>query len=400
MKLAYFDCFSGISGEMLLGALVDAGCSLPRVEEQLRPLTFSGWRFSTERVSRRGLAATRVIVITPPLPFPILLNDILQMIGGCALPAGLTEKGASVFCRLAESEAVIQDIPVETVQFYGEPAARAILETLSVLAGFAQLGIGEFACSAINLNGADDRGDGISPVKKSVIQDLLREVPTNRSGHEAAVVTRVGAAIAATLASQFGPLPAMTISSVGMGAGAAEFAERANIFRLFVGEESAVGEAWTNQYHGCLEESLVVLETSLDDLNPQTYGYLAEIALRQGALDVYAAPGQMKHNRPGLVVSILCKLSTERHLTDLLFRESNALVVRRKYVQRRSLMREQVTVETAWGPVRVKIARNNRQVLNIAPEYEDCKQVAERHSVPLKNVLAEAAFQFRRANRE
>jgi uncharacterized protein (TIGR00299 family) protein len=229
---------------------------------------------------------------------------------------------------------------------------------------------------------------GILPVPAPATADLLRWAPTYSTGIERELVTPTGAAIVATLASGYGAQPAMTVESIGQGAGNAELAEQANILRLFIGEaaERAAGEPSS--------ETVVVLEANLDDMNPQIYGYFAECALAAGALEVFSTPVQMKKNRPGQMVTVLCDSAGEKKLTELIFRETTTLGVRRSVVARRILQRELVTVETAFGAIRVKVARLNGRTLNAAPEYDDCRAIAAEKGVPLKRVMAEASFEF------
>jgi hypothetical protein len=231
---------------------------------------------------------------------------------------------------------------------------------------------------------------GILPVPAPATADLLRGVPTYSNGIEHELVTPTGAAIVTTLATRFGAQPAMTVGVIGHGAGSADLVEQPNVLRVFVGEaaEQRIGES--------KNEFVVVLETNLDDMNPQIYGYFAGCALAAGALDVFSTPVQMKKNRPGQQVTVICEPASEERLTDLIFRETTTLGVRRTMAARRTLKRELITVETPLGPIRMKVARLNGRILNAAPEYEDCQRVARERGVPLKQVLAEASFEFRK----
>jgi uncharacterized protein (TIGR00299 family) protein len=255
------------------------------------------------------------------------------------------------------------------------------------------LGIEEFFCSALNVGGGRvDTQHGNLPVPAPATAELLRGAPTYSNGIQRELVTPTGAAIVATVVSQFGPQPAMTVGAIGLGAGSAELAEQPNVLRLFIGDAAARRE------DDSPEEDILVLEANLDDMSPQVYGYFAERALEAGALDVFSTPVQMKKNRPGQLVTVLCKPADREKLSDLLFRETTTLGVRQSSVKRRTLQRESVAVETSFGSIRMKIARLHGRILNAAPEYEDCQKVAAERGIPLKQVLAEATFQFQKLN--
>jgi uncharacterized protein (TIGR00299 family) protein len=398
MKIAYFDCFSGISGDMTLGALVDAGCNLAEMEAHLRRLPVSGWKISSEKVVRRGFRATQVKVESSDPQRHRSLSDILQLIERAGLPLPIAERAARIFRRLGEAEALVHGMPIEKVHFHEVGAVDAIVDIVGAATGFEQLGVEEFFCSALNVGGGRvDTQHGNLPVPAPATAELLRGAPTYSNGIQRELVTPTGAAIVATMASQFGPQPAMTVAAIGLGAGSAELAEQPNVLRLFIGETAARGADATLS-GPVLDEDIIVLEANLDDMSPQVYGYFAERALEAGALDVFSIPVQMKKNRPGQLVMVLCKPADREKLSDLLFRETTTLGVRQSNVKRRTLRRESIAVETSFGSIRMKIARLNGQILNVAPEYEDCQKVAAERGVPLKQVLAEAAFQFQKLN--
>ncbi len=401
MKIAYFDCFSGISGDMTLGALLDAGCNLAEIESLLRRLPVSGWTITSEKVVRRGFRATRVKVEFTDPQRHRSLSTILQLIESAGLPLPVAETASSIFRRLGRAEALVHGSPIEKVHFHEVGAVDAIVDIVGSAAGFEQLGIEEFVCSPLNVGGGRvDTQHGNLPVPAPATAELLRGAPTYSSGIQRELVTPTGAAIAATVASRFGPQPAMTVAAIGLGAGSAELAEQPNVLRLFVGESVSRGEDATPgeavPMGAPLDEDIIVLEANLDDMNPQVYGYFAERALEAGALDVFSIPVQMKKNRPGQLVTVLCKPADREKFSDLLFRETTTLGVRQSSVRRRTLQRESISVETSLGSVRMKVARLNGHVLNAAPEYEDCHRLAAERGVPLKQVLAEAAFQFQK----
>jgi uncharacterized protein (TIGR00299 family) protein len=391
MKIAYFDCFSGISGDMVLGALVDAGCDLARLESDLARLPVPGWAISAEKVRRGALAATRVKVEYPQHDHHRSLSTILRLIEEASLPPRVAEKASKIFRRLGEAEARVHNVPIEKVHFHEVGAVDAIVDIVGAAAGFEQLGIEEFACSPLNVGGGRvETQHGNLPVPAPATAELLRGAPTYSNGIERELVTPTGAAIVATLAARFGAQPAMTVGTIGYGAGAANLTEQPNVLRLFVGE-AATAEAGEPQ-----DETIVVLEANLDDLSPQVYGYFAERAMEAGALDVFSTPAQMKKNRPGQLVTVLCNPASAGKLKELIFRETTTLGVRQSTVQRRALQRETLVMETPLGSIRMKVARSNGHIFNVAPEYEDCQKIASERGLALKQVLAEASFHFQK----
>jgi uncharacterized protein (TIGR00299 family) protein len=393
MRIAYFDCFSGISGDMVLGALLDAGCKLAQLESDLTRLPVRGWKISAEKVERGALAATRVKVEYLQHDHHRSLSTILQLIEKAELSPGIAARASNIFRRLGEAEARVHNVPLEQVHFHEVGAIDAIVDIVGAAAGFEQLGIDEFVCSALNVgSGRVETQHGSLPVPAPATAELLRGAPTYSNGIQHELVTPTGAAIAATLATRFGAQPAMTVQAIGYGAGAANLAEQPNVVRLFI------GEAVAKEAGGPQHETIVVLEANLDDLSPVVYGYFAERTLEAGALDVFSTPAQMKKNRPGQLVTVLCEPGNADRLTELIFQETTTLGVRQSRVQRRTLQRETVMAETPLGSIRMKVARSNGRVLNVAPEYEDCQRVASERRIPLKTVLAEVMFHFQKSH--
>ena len=394
MKLAYFDCFSGISGDMVLGALVDAGLDLRQLEAELRKLPLAGWSISAERVKRKAIAATKVHVEAGHSHHHRHLSDILKMIGAASLSPRAAENARKIFQRLGEAEAKVHNIPIEKVHFHEVGAVDSIIDIVGSAIGFDLLGITEFSCSSLDVgSGRVQTEHGVLPVPAPATAELLHGAPTFSSGIEKELVTPTGAAIATTLSSSYGKIPPMHLSAVGYGAGSADLAAQANVLRILIGEsitqEAAVGSP----------DALVsVIETNLDDMSPQIYGYFVERALAAGALDVFSTPVQMKKNRPGQLVTILCEVSTRSRLIDLIFHETTTIGVRTYEVRRQTLNRETVPVETPLGSIRMKISRLNGSILNAAPEYEDCQRIAVQKNVPLKQVLSTANFHFQKLN--
>ena len=386
MKLAYFDCFSGISGDMALGALVDAGCPLAEIEAGLRKLELRGWKISAEKVKRAGISATKVHVETEETHHHRGFSLIASKIEKAGLAPRAAERAIAIFRNLGESEAKIHGVDLERVHFHEVGAADSIVDIVGSAIGFEILGIEKFSCSALNVGGGTvQAAHGTMPVPAPATADLLRGRPTYSSGVQKELITPTGAAIVSTLCETFGTQPAMNASAIGYGAGSADFKEHANVLRITVGES-------LEQQTSAWDERITVIEANLDDMNPQIYGYFAEKALSAGALDVFSAPVQMKKNRPGMLVTLLCASKDTDRLVDLLFSETTAIGVRSYEARRRVLARESVEVTTPHGLVKMKVARLNGHVLNAAPEFEDCRRLATEKNIPLKQILAEAAL--------
>jgi pyridinium-3,5-bisthiocarboxylic acid mononucleotide nickel chelatase len=389
--IAYFDCFSGISGDMVLGALVDAGAGLRAIEGELRKLKLDGWTISAEKVKRGAIFATRVKVEAQEQHHHRGLAEIVRMIEAAGLAPRAADRAKKIFTRLGGAEAHVHQMPIERVHFHEVGAVDSIVDIVGAAIGFELLGIDEFACSALDLGaGQVMTAHGMLPVPAPATAELLRGVPTFSSGIEHELVTPTGAAIATALSSRYAEMPAMTLRAIGYGAGSAEIPEKPNVLRLLVGEKSMseAGEHWG--------APVTVIETNVDDMSPQIYGYFAERALAAGALDVFSTPAQMKKNRPGLLVTLLCEAENAARLIDLVFRETTTIGVRTHEVRRKTLDRESVPVETSFGEVRMKVSRMNGSVLNATPEYEDCKKIADERGIPLKQVIAEASFEFQK----
>jgi len=384
MKAAYFDCFSGISGDMTLGALVDAGCSLERLREDLKGLKVPGWQISAEKVWKNGMAATHVSVRTKDPQTHRSLNTILGIIEKSELGRDVRERASSIFRRLGEAEAAVHDVPIEKVHFHEVGAVDAIVDIVGACIGFSVLGIEEFACSPLNVGGGSAQtAHGVLPVPAPAAARLLLGKPTYSNGMQKELVTPTGAAIVATLCQSFGPQPPLRVQSIGYGAGATDLEGQPNVLRIMVGESLQHLETE-------FDEQIRVIEANLDDLNPQVYGYFAEKALAAGALDVFTTPVQMKKGRPGTLLTLLCRAEDVRKLTDLVFAETTTFGLRSYTAERRILPREWQSVQTRFGEVRMKIARVNGKVLQVSPEYEDCRKLAEEKKVALREVMDEA----------
>src|SRR6202047_1890378 len=389
--IAYFDCFSGISGDMVLGALVDAGADLRVIEAELRKLGLEGWSVSAEKVKRGAISATQVKVDTSEGHHHRGLSIILGRIDKADLAPPAAERARKIFTRLAEAEAKVHNMPAEEVHFHEVGAVDSIVDIVGAAIGFELLGIDEFACSALDVGaGQVKTAHGLLPVPAPATAELLRGAPVYTRGISRELVTPTGAALATTLSTRYAEIPKMTLRAVGYGAGSANLTEKANVLRILIGENatSEAGEHW--------DAPVSVIETNLDDMSPQIYGYLVEKALAAGALDVFSTAVQMKKNRPGVLLTILCESWHTAKMMDLVFRETTTIGVRTYDVRRKVLDREMVRIDTQFGEVRMKISRMNGSVLNATPEYEDCQRVAAEKGIPLKEVMAEASFEFQK----
>ena len=384
MKLAYFDCFSGISGDMTLGALVDAGCAVDHLRAELRGLQVPGWELSAEKVWKNGMAATYVRVKTEDQSKHRSLGAILEILQKSELASQVCERAAAIFSKLGEAESLVHDVPLEKIHFHEVGAVDAIVDIVGSCIGFHALGIEKFACSALNVGGGTAKmAHGVLPVPAPATASLLQGKPTYSNGVQKELVTPTGAAIVATLCDSFGPQPPMSVSAIGYGAGTADLEGQPNVVRIMIGETAEKSVAG-------FDEEIAVIEANLDDMNPQIYGYFLEKALAAGALDVYTTPVQMKKNRPGTLLTVLCKPQDTNTLMSLIFAETTTFGARTYRAQRRTLPREFLSVATAFGDVRIKISRVNDRIQHAAPEYDDCRKLAVEKNVPLQRVISEA----------
>ncbi len=384
MKLAFFDCFSGISGDMVLGALVDTGMPVEQLRAELAALAVPGWTITAEKVWQNGMAATHVTVKTEDTHTHRSLSTILDIIAKSSLAPAVQQRASAIFRNLGAAEAAVHDVPIEKIHFHEVGAIDAIVDICGACIGFAALGIEWFACSPLNVGGGTAKmAHGVLPVPAPATARLLLGKPTYSSGVQRELVTPTGAAIVTSVCTAFGSQPAMTVSAIGYGAATADLEGQPNVLRLMVGEAAQKTLVGT-------EETIRVLEANLDDMNPQIFGYFLDKALTAGALDVFAAPVQMKKSRPGMLVTVLCKPADEQKFQEMLFAETTTLGVRSHTAERRILPRAWETVATRYGAVRVKVARIDGVVRQASPEFDDCRKLAEEQNVPLQQVMEEA----------
>ena len=378
-RIAYLDCFSGVSGDMLLGALFDAGLQHEALEGELARLRLRGYRLEVSRVQRAGLAATRVEVVPVGEPPPHRrLPDILSVIEGSDLPAGDRERGSLVFRRLAEAEGRVHGGRPEEVEFHEVGAIDTLVDVMGAVAGLRLLGVEDLYCSPLPAGAGEARGaHGVLPVPAPATLELLAraEAPLTSAVGEPAfeLVTPTGAAIVTTLA-RF-DRPAMRVSGIGYGAGARDLPGRPNVLRLWLGERAHEGL-----------RSMLLLETNIDDMSPELFGYVQERLFEAGAADVWFAPIQMKKNRPATLISVLCPHDREEAVVRLLLRETSTLGVRLSEVSRREAQRENLEFESSLGPAAVKVKRLEGEKPQVSPEYEACRRLALQHGLTLADV--------------
>lgn len=399
MRTLYFDCFAGISGDMTLGALVAAGADARALKEQLALLDLEGYEIEFETVDRSGISATRAVVYVTKDEKPHRhLRNVLAIIEGSRLGESIKRRASEIFGRLAEAEARVHNVAVERVHFHEVGAVDAIVDVVGACIGFELLGVERFAASALHVgSGMVEMEHGRFPVPPPAVAELLRGAPVYSTEIRGELVTPTGAAIVATLCESFGPLPVMRVEASGYGAGTREYEKFPNVLRVIVGEseEPELDEPTGEDVPAY--EVLMMVETNLDDVSPQVLGHLMERAFEGGALDCYFTPVQMKKNRPGVLVSVLCRVEEHLALTNMLFEETPTLGVRSYTVARRALERESVTVETEFGRIAVKVGRMSGRVLSATPEYDECREAALRAGVALRVVqdAARAAYGLR-----
>jgi uncharacterized protein (TIGR00299 family) protein len=432
MRIAYLECFSGISGDMFLGALVDAGVPAALLEKTVATLNV-GARLEISRVVRSGISATKVDVWvgvekdlsreeywkqkanaghghshqdehsheheesrasrTIPHEHPHShehgrgLTEIRGIISAAAISEGAKKTAIAIFEALGRAEAKIHNTSLESVHFHEVGAVDAMVDIVCAAVGAEALGVDAIICSPLNVGGGTVKcAHGTFPVPAPATVELLADAPVYSSGLQAELVTPTGAAIVKTLASRFAAFPEMKIEKSGYGAGTRDFPGHPNVVRLTIGEGASSALAAKTA-----SETITLLEANLDDLNPQVFGYVMDRLIEVGALDAFGMPVQMKKNRPGMLLTVLCKPEDAAKLTQLIFTETTTLGVRRRDEMRQTLARRWEKVGTRWGEVRIKIASMNGTVTNYAPEYEDCRRIAAEHQVPLKTVIQEAA---------
>ena len=386
MKVAYLDCPSGISGDMTLAALVDAGADLAQIQAGIDSLGMPGCRIVVEEVKRKGFRALHVTVEYPPEHAHRHLHHITAMIDRSRLSDRQKDFAGRIFRRLAEAEAKVHGTTIEKVHFHEVGAVDSIADIVGAAIGWDLLGVERIVASPIPTgHGFVTIAHGRCSIPAPATAELLTGVPLAKSEVEAELTTPTGAAIVATLAESFGPVPPMKISRIGYGAGTRELPEQANVLRLMVG--TVADEAATI-------EQIWVVETNLDDVSGELVGYCTTRLWEAGALDVYTTAIQMKKNRPGVILSALCNAADIERIEAVLFRETTTLGVRRWPVSRRKLDRRRHEVTTPWGPIDGVLALLPGHPSSFSPEFESCRRVAEERKLPLRTVIEAAQRAF------
>jgi uncharacterized protein (TIGR00299 family) protein len=378
MRTVYFDCFAGASGDMILGAMVAAGVDPSALSKQLSLLNVEGFKLNFETVDRSGLSATYARVETAHEHKHRHLSDVKKIIESSGVSDSAKMLAVKIFTRLAEAEARVHNEPVDHVHFHEVGALDAIVDIVGAAICFDLLKIERFVSSPLHVgSGMIQMAHGRFPVPPPAVAELLAGVPFYSTDIQGELLTPTGAAIITTVCQEFGPIPRMTTDVTGYGAGTRQYENFPNVLRVMLGETGV---------DGAVEEKLWMIETNIDDMSPQLMGHVMDRAFELGALDCYFTPVQMKKNRPGVLLSVLCGSEEKEPLLNLLFTETTTLGVRSYEVERRALRRSVLRVETAYGPIDVKVAHLNGSVVNEMPEFEQVKAAAIKAGVPLKIV--------------
>jgi hypothetical protein len=388
-KVLYFDCFSGASGDMILGALLDLGVPLDGLQSALSGMVPHECRLTATRVLRSGISAIQFQVHEAGHPHADGghaphrgLKEIQAMIGGSSLSDAVKQRASDLFERIGRVEADIHQVPIERVHFHEVGALDSIVDIVGSVWAIDQLGVDRVVSSALNTGtGSVQTAHGLLPVPAPATIKLLEGVPVYASDVQMELVTPTGALLVTGHASSYGPMPRMVVTRSGYGAGGRDIPGQANVLRAVLGEEAVGAE------HG----RVLVLECNIDDMNPQFFGGLMERLFAAGALDVFFASIQMKKNRPGTLVTVMAPVPLCETVLDVLFRETTTIGIRHHEVDRECLSREWVTVATTYGPIRIKVARRGGAVMNASPEYEDCAALAALHNAAVRDVHAAAA---------
>jgi pyridinium-3,5-bisthiocarboxylic acid mononucleotide nickel chelatase len=411
MKTLYLDCFAGISGDMTIGALLDLGLDFAYLKQELAKLGVAGYELSLDRVDRSGINAAKFDVHLQKTisihhhhdhahPHDHShtnevdhshdhrsLSTIKHLIASATLSEQVKHNATAIFQRIGEAEAKIHGVDIDSVHFHEVGAIDSIVDIVGACIGLEALGIEQMISSPLHVGyGTFTCAHGTYPIPGPAATEILRGVPIYANNIEGELVTPTGAAIVATLAKDFVKLPLMRIDKVGYGAGTRVYEKFPNVLRAVLGEVS-IPSVSTGLELDNTPDTITIIEANLDDLNPQIFGHLMEQALAAGALDIFFTPVQMKKNRPGVLLTVLCATHAREPLMDLIFRETTTLGVRHREEQRVILRREFVKVETAFGSITIKVARNQTgQVMNAAPEFADCQAAALKHHVSLREV--------------
>ena len=387
MKIAYFDCFSGISGDMTVGALLDAGLKIETLEKELNKLGLSGYQLEVNKVVKKGISGTQFKVKIKEEGVERRFKDILDILEKSKLDEEIKKETEKIFFNIAQAESKIHRKDIDKIHFHEIGGLDSIIDITSTVIGIKTLGIEEIHSSALPVGkGFVKCAHGVIPVPVPATLELLKNIPTYGGGIESEMITPTGAAIISTLAKSFGERPLMKIERTGYGAGEKEFIIP-NLLRVSIGEKILKDESLKDDY---VSDEAMLIETNIDDMNPEFYDYIMDKLFVQGALDVFSTPIQMKKNRSAHMLSIIVYKQNLNEILEILFSESTTLGVRLREIKRLRLDQQNFIAETKYGKVKIKVAMFKGEIKNIAPEYEDCKKVAKQQQVPLKKVYEEA----------
>jgi hypothetical protein len=413
MKTLYFDCFSGISGDMTIGALLDLGVDLEYLKTELRKLPVDGYRIEASRVVRANISAMKFDVNiegdTPEASHHAhphaagshrKASDILAMIRGSALNKNSKRMAEAIFTRLAVSEGKVHHIAPEDVEFHEVGAVDSIVDTVGTAVGFDALEVERFVCSSVNVGGGFIHCQhGVYPVPGPAAADLLRGAPIYSKHVSSELVTPTGAAILAATVNDFRQLDGFATQAIGYGAGTRQFQNFPNCLRLLLGDENPVPATVGGPPAADHFADIMVIEANIDDMTPQNFAWVSERLLEAGALDVCTIPVHMKKGRAGYLLQVLSPMNRCDQLAALIFQETTSIGLRQYIARRATLERKQVPVETRYGVIAIKVSMQDGKVLSYSPEYEDCARIARQHQRPLKEIqaLAAAAYQAQQA---
>lgn len=386
MKALYFDLIGGASGDMILGAMVDAGLSIDKLKELLSSLNLKEFDLQAKIVDKNGFTATKVDVLVTEQPPERHLKEIKDIIQKSSLPPAVQNRALQIFERIAKTEATIHNKSIDQVHLHELGGTDTIIDITGTLLALDHLEISKIYASPVPLGKGFVKGaHGQIPLPSPATISLLKGIPIYGRDIDAELVTPTGAALLAELVDDFGPAPPIVLETVGYGAGGRDL-PIPNLLRVLIGEISPSDSATLDR--------LAVLETNLDDLNPEIYPYVIESLFAAGALDVTLTPIQMKKNRPGTQIQVLCEPSMMDSMRSILFRETTTLGIKQIMVDRYSLPRTIREVETPYGKIRVKIAEINPNIKKISPEFEDCRRAAQEHGIPITDIYQETIRSF------
>jgi len=386
MRIAYFDCFSGISGDMFVGALLDAGLKIEILEKELNKLNLSGYQLEVNKVLKKGISASQFKVKIQEKGVERRFKDILNILEESKLDEEIKNEVKKIFFKIAEAESKIHQEDIEKIHFHEIGGLDSIIDISSAVIGIKALEIKEIYSSPLPLGkGFVKCAHGILPLPAPATLELLKNIPTYSGGMESEMVTPTGAAIISTLTKDFGERPLMKIEKIGYGAGEREFSIP-NLLRVSIGEKILRDKDLMDGY---VHDEALLIETNIDDMNPEFYDYIMDKLFSQGALDVFLTPIQMKKNRPAHMFSIIVYEQNLKEILKVLFSESTTLGVRIKEVKRLKLTQQNFIAETKYGKIKVKVGIFKEDIKTIAPEYQDCQKIAQQYQVPLKEIYEE-----------